>query len=100
MTSLDALWMGVPVVTLPQTMIAGRQTASMLANLDLPELIATDEAGYVARAVDLAHDTARLANLRAGLRERFRRSPLADYERFTRDLEQAFGEMWRAWVAT
>jgi predicted O-linked N-acetylglucosamine transferase (SPINDLY family) len=100
MTSLDALWMGVPVVTLPQAMIAGRQTASMLANLGLPELIAPDQAGYLACAVDLASDTARLATLRAGLRERFRRSPLADYEQFTRDLERAFGEMWRAWVAT
>lgn len=100
MTSLDALWMGVPVVTLPQTMIAGRQTASMLANLGLPELIASHEASYLARAVDFAHDTERLATLRAGLRERFRRSPLADYERFTRDLEHAFGEMWRTWLAS
>jgi predicted O-linked N-acetylglucosamine transferase (SPINDLY family) len=99
MTSLDALWMGVPVVTLPQTMIAGRQTASMLANLGLPELIAPDEASYLACAVELARDVERLATLRTGLRERFRRSPLADYEGFTRDLEHAFGEMWRAWLA-
>jgi len=99
MTSLDALWMGVPVVTLPQIMIAGRQTASMLANLDLPELIADDEASYVATAVDLARDLDRLAALRAGLRERFHRSPLADYSRFTRDLEGVFAEMWHAWVA-
>lgn len=99
MTSLEALWMGVPVVTLPQTMIAGRQTASMLANLGLSELIAEDEASYVAAAVDLVRDLDRLAVLRAGLRERFRRSPLADYERFTRDLEGAFAEMWKAWLA-
>jgi len=99
MTSLDALWMGVPVVTLPQTMIAGRQTASMLANLDLQELIAADAAGYVAAAVDLAGDLDRLATLRAGLRERFLRSPLADYDRFTRDLEESFAWMWQAWLA-
>jgi predicted O-linked N-acetylglucosamine transferase (SPINDLY family) len=99
MTSLDALWMGVPVVTLPQTMIAGRQTASMLANLGLPELIANDAAGYVTAAVELAHDLDRLADLRAELRERFRRSPLADYDRFTRDLESAFAAMWEAWLA-
>jgi len=98
MTSLDALWMGVPVVTLPQIMIAGRQTASMLANLDMPELIAADEAGYVAIATSLAGDLDRLAALRAGLRERFRRSPLADYDRFTRDLEQAFTGMWETWL--
>ncbi|MCZ7565273.1 MAG: tetratricopeptide repeat protein [Burkholderiales bacterium] len=99
MTSLDALWMGVPVVTLPQVMIAGRQTASMLANLGLVELIAADETGYVAAAVGLAHDLDRLAALRAELRERFRRSPLADYDRFARDLERAFATMWQAWLA-
>lgn len=99
MTSLDALWMGVPVVTLPQAMIAGRQTASMLVNLAMPELIAPDEASYVAIAVGLARDLDRLAAIRAGLRERFRNSPLAAYERFTRDLEHAYREMWRAWLA-
>jgi predicted O-linked N-acetylglucosamine transferase (SPINDLY family) len=99
MTTLDALWMGVPVVTLPQAMIAGRQSASMLANLGLPELIAADEPAYVAAAAGLARDLDRLAALRAGLRGRFRRSPLADYARFTRDLEDAFGGMWRAWLA-
>jgi len=99
MTSLDALWMGVPVVTLPQAMIAGRQTASMLANLGLPELIAADEAGYVAIATGLASDLDRLAALRAALRERFRRSPLADHDRFTRDLEGAYAGMWAAWLA-
>jgi predicted O-linked N-acetylglucosamine transferase (SPINDLY family) len=99
MTSLDALWMGVPVVTLPQTMLAGRQTASMLANLGLAELIAADDAGYATTAVALAREPDRLATLRAELRERFLRSPLADYERFTRDLEDAFREMWRGWVA-
>ena len=100
MTSLDALWMGVPVVTLPQAMIAGRQTASMLVNLAMPELIARDEADYVAIAVDLARDRNRLAAIRSGLRERFRNSPLVAYERFTRDLEDAYRAMWHAWVAT
>jgi predicted O-linked N-acetylglucosamine transferase (SPINDLY family) len=99
MTTLDALWMGVPVVTLPQVMIAGRQSASMLANLGLPELIAADEVAYVAAAAGLAHDLDRLAALRASLRERFRRSPLADYVRFTADLEDAFAAMWQAWLA-
>jgi predicted O-linked N-acetylglucosamine transferase (SPINDLY family) len=98
MTSLDALWMGVPVVTLPQAMIAGRQSASMLANLGLLELIAADEATYVAAAVALARDLDRLAALRAGLRGRFGRSPLADYARFAGDLEDAFEGMWRTWL--
>jgi predicted O-linked N-acetylglucosamine transferase (SPINDLY family) len=99
MTSLDALWMGVPVVTLPQAMIAGRQSASMLANLGLGELVAADEAAYAAAAGGLARDLDRLAALRAGLRERFRRSPLADYAGFTRELEGAYDTMWGAWLA-
>jgi protein O-GlcNAc transferase len=99
MTSLEALWMGVPVVTLPQAMIAGRQTAALLANLGLAELIAKDEAQYVDIAVSLAKDLPGLAALRADLRERFRSSPLADTERFTRDLERAYREMWRSWAS-
>jgi predicted O-linked N-acetylglucosamine transferase (SPINDLY family) len=98
MTTLDALWMGVPVVTLPQVMIAGRQSASILANLGLSELTAADEAGYVSIAAGLAYDLDRLAALRAGLRERFRVSPLVDYARFTADLEHAFTGMWNAWL--
>jgi predicted O-linked N-acetylglucosamine transferase (SPINDLY family) len=98
MTSLEALWMGVPVVTLPQEMIAGRQTAALLTNLGLEALIATDAAQYVGIAVSLAQDLPRLAALRTGLRERFRASPLADTERFTRDLERAYREMWRSWA--
>ncbi len=100
MTTLDALWMGVPVVTLPQAMIAGRQSASMLANVGLRELVAADEPAYVAAAAGLARDLERLATLRADLRARFRRSPLADFARFTRDLEDAFAGMWRSWLAS
>jgi predicted O-linked N-acetylglucosamine transferase (SPINDLY family) len=98
MTTLDALWMGVPVVTLPQTMIAGRQSASMLANLGLHDLIAQDADAYVGAASRLAADLDALARLRAGLRERFRASPLADYARFTADLECAYRSMWREWL--
>jgi protein O-GlcNAc transferase len=99
MTSLDALWMGVPVVTLPQTMIAGRQTASMLANLGLSELIAPDADGYVDTAVGLAGNVDRLSSLRAGLRERFLASPMADYRGFARALEAAYRDMWSAWLS-
>jgi len=98
MASLEALWMGVPVVTLPQATIAGRETTAVLANLGLDELVAADEARYLEIAVGLARDLARLAALRAGLRERFRASPLADAARFTRDLEAAYRGMWEKWV--
>ncbi|MBI2318441.1 MAG: glycosyltransferase, partial [Betaproteobacteria bacterium] len=98
MTSFDALWMGVPVVTLASALVAGRQTASILANLGMSELVASDESGYVDIAVALARDRERLADLRAALRARFAASPLCDYERFTRALEDAYRRLWRRWV--
>ena len=99
MTSFDALWMGVPVVTLAGQLIAGRQTASMLANLGLTELVANTPEEYVEVAIALARDTTRLADLRASLRPRFRASPLCDYDGFTRSLEQAYRGMWRSWLS-
>ena len=100
MTSLEALWMGVPVVTLEQEMIAGRQTLSLLANLGLEELVAADEDSYVAIAASLAGDTTRLAALRHTLRPRFAASPLQDYAKFTRAMEAAFRAMWQDWIQT
>ncbi len=98
MTSFDALWMGVPVVTLAGSMIAGRQTASMLANLGMNDLVASDESGYADIAVALAHAPDRLAQMRAALRPRVAASPLCDYQRFTRALEDSYRGLWRRWV--
>ena len=99
MTSLEALWMGVPIVTLEQEMVAGRQTASMLANLGLDGLIAPTPEAYVEIACALARDSARLGGLRRTLRKRFAASPLADYAKFTRTLEAAYRLMWQALLA-
>lgn len=99
MTSLEALWLGVPVVTLPGETIASRQSASMLMNLGLPELIAQDAAQYLSTAVQLARDLPRLAGLRAGLRARFAASPLMDYAAFAQALEGSYRDMWRNWLA-
>ncbi len=99
MTSLEALWLGVPVITLPGENLASRQSASMLMNLELPELIAEDRAAYVTKAATLAQDTLRLEALRAGLRRRFAQSPLMDYSGFARALEAAYRNMWRDWLA-
>ncbi len=98
MTSFDALWMAVPVVTMAGTLVAGRQTASMLANLDLPDLITDNVDAYVDRAVALARDTARLDHLRETLRTRFAASPLCDHDKFTRALEAAYLSLWQSWA--
>ena len=97
LTSLDALWMGVPVVTLSQKLMAGRQTEAFLATLGHPELIAADRDQYVRIAIELARDLPRIAAYRRRLRGAMQGSALFDYAGFTRDLESAWRGMWRVW---
>ena len=91
LTSCEALWMGVPVVTWPELADSGqvvsRQTFAFLSAIGLPELAAQDGDSYVRIAVELAGDAERLMMLRAGLRERMRASPLCDVTGFTRQME-------------
>jgi protein O-GlcNAc transferase len=96
-TACEALWMGVPVVTLYGERYAGRMAASALTAVGLTELIARSPEEYVAIAADWAADVDRLVRLRAGLRERMRTSPLCDGEGFTRSLEDAYRTLWRRW---
>lgn len=96
-TSLDAYWMGVPVVTLVGPTIVGRAGLSQASNLGLEELVAMTPEQYVKIAVDLCGDLDGLSRLRAGLRARMEQSPLMDAPRFARNLEAAYRSMWRAW---
>lgn len=96
-TTLDALWMGVPVVSLVGERNLGRAGLSILNNVGLGELAAKDVDAYVETAMRLAQDQLRLAALRASLRERMRSSPLLDAEGYTRKVEQAFRDMWVDW---
>lgn len=90
LTSCEALWMGVPVVTWPQAQVVSRQTHAFLNAIGLPELSASDADDYVAIACGLAGDLPRLKALRGGMRERMRASPLCDVEGFTQSLEHAY----------
>jgi predicted O-linked N-acetylglucosamine transferase (SPINDLY family) len=96
-TTCDALWMGVPVVSLAGQTAVGRGGVSILTNVGLPKLIARDPEQYVRIAVELVGDLARLNKLRAKLRERLQRSPLMDAPRFARSIETAYREMWQRW---
>jgi predicted O-linked N-acetylglucosamine transferase (SPINDLY family) len=96
-TSLDALWMGVPVVSLAGPQIVSRAGLSQLSNLGLQELVALTEDDYVRIAADLATDLPRLADLRTTLRSRMQASVLMNGERFARGIERAFRAMWRRW---
>ncbi|HTH94161.1 MAG TPA: tetratricopeptide repeat protein [Rhodocyclaceae bacterium] len=93
-TSLDAYWMGVPVVTQIGNTIAGRAGWSQLNNLGLSELAALDATGFVNIAVTLASDLERLKHLRSTLRSKLEQSPLMNAKRFTRAMETAFRQMW------
>lgn len=98
-TTCEAMWMGVPVITLTADRAAGRVGASLLTQVGLTELIAPDVQTYVSLARDLAGDLDRLAALRRGLRERMAASPLCDPPGFARHVEAAYRRMWRTWCA-
>jgi protein O-GlcNAc transferase len=94
LTTCEALWMGVPVITLTGKTFAGRHSTSHLSNVGLPELITTTPEQYVATTLALAQDPQRLTTLRQNLRERMAASPLCDAKGYTRDLEAAYRGMW------
>lgn len=96
-TTFDALWMGVPVLTLAGERPASRSAASILGGLGLEDWIAASEEEYLRIALAQAADTERLAALRGSLRRRLQASPLMDEARFARDVEAAMREMWRTW---
>ena len=98
-TTCDALWMGVPVVTLAGERFCGRMGVSLLESVGLGELVAPDAQAYIRTAATLAADPARLAALRGGLRARMADSPLCDGKRAAGELERAYRHMWQAWLA-
>lgn len=98
-TICEALWMGVPTVTLRGDRHCARVGASLLTQVGVPDLIAATAEDYLGIAARLAEDRPRLAALRGGMRDRMRQSPLMDAPRFTANLETAYRELWRAWCA-
>ena len=98
-TTCEALWMGVPVVTLAGDRHAGRVGASLLTRIGLAELVADTTDGYVETAVHFAGDLDSLPARRLALRDRMMSSPLCDAAGFARDVEAAYRAMWRRWCA-
>lgn len=99
-TSLDALWMGAPVVTLVGATIVGRAGLSQARNLGLSELVAETPQDFVRLAQELASDLPRLSALRETLRGRMVASPLMDVAGFARSLEAEYRRAWRYWCMT
>jgi predicted O-linked N-acetylglucosamine transferase (SPINDLY family) len=99
-TSLDSLWMGVPVVTLVGKSAVARAGWCQLSNLGLAELAGQTAEQFVRIAVELANDLPRLGQLRSTLRQRMEQSPLMDAPKFARNIESAYRQMWRTWCET
>jgi predicted O-linked N-acetylglucosamine transferase (SPINDLY family) len=95
-TTCEALWMGVPVVTLAGMTSVSRVGASLLTNMGLGELVAASPETYVRTAVNLARDDDRRRQLKSTLRQRMRSSPLMDERGFTHGLEDAYEAMCHA----
>jgi predicted O-linked N-acetylglucosamine transferase (SPINDLY family) len=96
-TTLDALWMGVPVVSVIGKTASGRVGLSLLSTIGLPEFATKTPDEFVQVASGLAQDLPRLAGLRSTLRGRIEASPLMDAPRFARGIEAAYRESWRKW---
>ena len=97
-TTCEAMWMGVPVITLAGNVHVSRVGVSLLNVVGLGELVARDADEYVRHASQLAGDLDRIATLRSSLRQRMRASPLMDAAGFTRRLEEAYRQMVRGAV--
>lgn len=98
-SSFEALWMGVPVVTLAGTAMVGRWTTAMLHTLKLAEWVADTPARYAEIAVALAQDAPRRVDLRRTLRARVAASPICDGPRRARQIERLYRAVWRRWCA-
>jgi protein O-GlcNAc transferase len=98
-TTVEALYMGVPVLVRAGDRYVAHMGESILHNVGLPDWIAADEAGYAVRGARLASDLAALSALRTGLRDRMLASPLFDAHRFAQNFEDALRGMWATWCA-
>ena len=98
-TTAEALWMGVPVVTLAGTRYVERISASKLMAVGLEDMITTSRDEYIETAIALANDPDRRSDLRANLRGRMERSPLCDATGHARAMEAAYTAMWEDYLA-
>ncbi|MBV8092059.1 MAG: hypothetical protein JO110_02265, partial [Acetobacteraceae bacterium] len=98
LTTCEALWMGVPTLTMPGETFASRHSTSHMSNVGLADWVASDRESYIELALAKASDIEALAALRAGLRAQVKASPLCDAPRFGRNLGHALRHAWRMWT--
>jgi predicted O-linked N-acetylglucosamine transferase (SPINDLY family) len=98
-TASDALWAGLPVLTLMGNSFASRVAASLLNAIGLPELITVTPQAYEALAIELASNPEKLLALKKKLASNRLTTPLFDTPQFTKDLEQAYVQMYQRYQA-
>lgn len=96
-TTCEALWMGVPVITLEGERHASRVGKSILTNIGLEDFIAQNYIEYVEIGKKLSNNINKLTDLRFTMRERLKKSVIMDYKKFTRDLENLYRTVWNIW---
>lgn len=99
-TTVEALWMGIPVLTLRGSTMLSHAGENIMTNLGLPEWIAEDQDDYVARAKAFSATPEVLSDLRSRLRNQALASPMFDAARFARNFEEALWGMWNAQIST
>ncbi|MEL7833623.1 FkbM family methyltransferase [Fodinibius sp. Rm-B-1B1-1] len=99
LTTCEALYMGVPVITMPGPTFAGRHSATHLINVGLDDWVADSWDEYIEKTVALAQDRESLAKERGQLRKKIRNSRVCEDKRFGAHLTVAFREMWEQWIA-
>ena len=96
----DALWMGVPIITLAGNTVPGRLTASILNAIGLPELVANSQDQYVEIASQLGRNSDLIVTLRHSMRDRVKQSPVGDPKQYVCAVETLYREFWREWCAS
>ncbi|MCE2905123.1 MAG: tetratricopeptide repeat protein, partial [Anabaena sp. CoA2_C59] len=97
-TTCEALWMGVPTLTLAGTRKMERMSASILHSVGLDDCIANSAVEYVQKAIALAQNPDYLQSLRSNMRERMQHSPLLDVKNIASSLEAAYRQMWQIYI--
>jgi predicted O-linked N-acetylglucosamine transferase (SPINDLY family) len=98
-TTLESLWMGVPVLTMPQETFASRHSFSYLSSIGLTDFVASGVENYIQIATDWSHRLEELSRIRQDLRPRMAESPLCDAETFSREFYQKLREVWQTYVS-
>lgn len=98
-TTMHALWMGVPTLTIPGNTLPGRVSACALSHMGLPAFIAHDIDDFVAKGVYIANDTGLLSEIRINLRQLVENSPMGHPEIIAAGFEDAIRTMWHRWCA-